>query len=201
MADIRDDSHYQYDEYTTGRKQDYGHHELNEENGWVCYEWDRGDYTETMQMKKPKEGKGWKPFRVYWYVSTFVDFMKIEDAQAYFDNYTKSVTWGHASLIEVDTVTGKEVKKWAVWPEPPKPVVPEPPKPLPAHEVHGFISFIAEMLSKEQAHLKYIESVKNPTPEIEGFIARSKQMIEHFTVRLQEYKDYEIKHYGEPATT
>lgn len=37
-----DTEHYDFDSYSTGRKQDYGHHELNAENGWVCYDWIAG---------------------------------------------------------------------------------------------------------------------------------------------------------------
>lgn len=106
----QDTNHYQYESYTTGRKQDYGHHEFNDENGWVCYDWDRGEYTETMQMKKPLEGKGWKPFRVYPYVGTFEDFLTIEEATVYFDSKI-SQPGGWIHMIEVDVQTGKEIRK------------------------------------------------------------------------------------------
>jgi hypothetical protein len=105
----KDDSHYEYASYTTGRKNDYGHHEYNEENGWDCYDWDRGDYTETMEMKRPLPGKEWKPFRIYNYVSVYNDFLTEEEAQVYFDEkINEGWTWLH--LIEVDKITGKEIR-------------------------------------------------------------------------------------------
>lgn len=112
-----DKQHYQYGHYTTGRKQDYGHHELSEENGWVCYDWDRNDYTETMWMKKPLPGKGWKPFRVFTYAGIFEDFVKLEDAQRYFDE-KKGNPSVHVTLVEVDVVTGNDIRTVAKYPEP-----------------------------------------------------------------------------------
>lgn len=105
----QDTSHYEYAEYTTGRKQDYDHHEFNEENGWDCYEWDRGDYTETMQMKRPLPGKGWKPFRVYYYVGCYEDFLTFEEAEKY---YSERITSHHSivQLIEVDKARGHEIR-------------------------------------------------------------------------------------------
>lgn len=47
---MMDHEHYKYGSYTTGREQDYGHHEMNEENGWGCYQWDRDD-TRNCQKK------------------------------------------------------------------------------------------------------------------------------------------------------
>lgn len=108
----QDKSHYEYSSYTTGRKQDYGHHEYNEENGWDCYDWDRDDYTETMQMKRPLPEKGWKPFRVYNYVSVYEDFLTLEQAQSYFNEKVNGGwTWIH--LLEVDVTNGKEIKSIA----------------------------------------------------------------------------------------
>jgi|SRR6185369_17556525 len=103
----QDHDHYEYDSYTTGRKQDYGHHTLNTENGWDCYSWDRDEYTETMYMKRPKEGKGWKSFRVITYTSTFEDFLSEVMARAYYESVPN---FGYKSIVEVDTVSGQQVK-------------------------------------------------------------------------------------------
>lgn len=110
-GDDPDTEHYDYDSYTTGRKQDHGHHELNEENGWHCYDWNRGDYTEDMFMKRPKAGKVWKPFRVYTYSSTFKDFKTLEAAQAFHDERVKSP---HLTSIFIEIgADGKEIRQIA----------------------------------------------------------------------------------------
>lgn len=196
----RDESHYQYDEYTTGRKQDYGHHELNEENGWVCYDWDRGEYTETMQMKKPLYGKGWKPFRIFYYSGCFEDFMTIEEAQKFFDEkVAKANASTYLTFVEVDTEDGEELRVVAKYPVEPEPA-PEPtPKPLPEAELRSVIEAVERMQTKEQDHLKFLEDAKatnKVTIDIDTMIAQSKDMLKHYTTRLKEYKAYAVKHYG-----
>lgn len=189
----RDTNHYQYDSYTTGRKQDYGHHELNEENGWICFEWNRGDYTETMEMKKPLEGKGWKPFRVYTYASTFEDFLTIEEAQAYFDERTK-LNFGYAHFVEVDKETGKKVKDIAIY-QPAEQPKSEPEPKIPELDLREFISFLANVLDKEKKHLDRLKRYEN-LDGVASMISRSSSMVEHLTTRLSEYREYAIKHYG-----
>lgn len=105
---MTDYEHYQYGSYTTARKQDYGHPEMNEDNGWDCYDWDREEFTETMQMKKPKEGKGWKPFRVYTYVSCYEDFNTELEAKQFFDDRE-----GYVNFVEVNMKTGEVVREIA----------------------------------------------------------------------------------------
>lgn len=103
---------YEYAEYTTGRKQDYGHHEYNSENGWLCYDWDRGDYTETMQMKRPLSGKGWKPYRAFTGAGRFEDFTSMEEAILWANKnpYYAGITGPHTPTIrEVDIDTGEVI--------------------------------------------------------------------------------------------
>jgi hypothetical protein len=99
---------YDYNSYTTGRKQDWGHDELNEENGWSCFEWDRGDYTETMEMKRPKHGKDWKQFRVYTSCGRYDDFDTKEEADTFISEAPSY--YRDLKVSQVSPDTGEDVK-------------------------------------------------------------------------------------------
>lgn len=110
------------------------------------------------------------------------------------DNVMTTMNWNGENCYDWD---GEKLRVVAKYP-------PEPagPAPIPKDEINKFIAAIERMLKKEEEHLEMLQKHQNLHVLVEGhsvvtMIERSKFMVEHFTIRLKEYKEYATKHYGE----